>query len=43
MFDFLQQGKAERNVVLTKELDPTTLSFDDWVKENKAALDAFYV
>ena len=43
MFDFLQQGKAVRDVALTKELDPTTPSFDDWVKENKDALDAIYV
>ena len=43
MFDFYQQGKADRDIALTKELDPTTLSFDDWVKENKDALDALYV
>lgn len=32
---FLETGGGVRDVALTKELNPATLSFDQWVDENK--------
>lgn len=32
---FLETGGAVRDVALTKELNPATLSFEQWADENK--------
>ncbi|XP_072015171.1 nmrA-like family domain-containing protein 1 [Amphiura filiformis] len=42
MCQFLQLGVMERDLELTKQLDPSTLNFEDWVKANIDALNAAY-
>ncbi|XP_072034327.1 nmrA-like family domain-containing protein 1 [Amphiura filiformis] len=42
MFEFYQRGNPERDLALTKQLDPSTQSFEDWVKVNRDALNATY-
>jgi hypothetical protein len=32
---FLETGGAVRDIALTKELNPATLSFDQWAHESK--------
>ncbi len=35
MFEFIQTGKFERDIELTKKLNPNVLSFNDWVIKNR--------
>ncbi|XP_072046414.1 nmrA-like family domain-containing protein 1 [Amphiura filiformis] len=42
MFEYFQSGQADIHLELTKQLDPTTMRFEDWVKANKDALNAIY-
>ena len=35
MFEYYQSGKMTRDLKLTKELNPNTLSFNDWITINK--------
>lgn len=35
MFEYFQSGTMKRNIKMTKELAPNTLSFNDWVSKNK--------
>jgi uncharacterized protein YbjT (DUF2867 family) len=35
MFQFYSKGNPDRNIVLTKQLNPDTLTFAQWVEQNK--------
>ena len=40
MFRFYQTGKCDRDVELTRKLNPAILNFHDWVAQNKEAIAA---
>ncbi|XP_072050144.1 nmrA-like family domain-containing protein 1 [Amphiura filiformis] len=42
LFTFFQRDDLIYNVEFTKQLDPSNMSFEDWVKANKDALNAAY-
>ncbi|XP_072051569.1 nmrA-like family domain-containing protein 1 [Amphiura filiformis] len=42
MLEAFQKGIMDADLELTKQLDPTTMSLEDWVKANKDALNATY-
>ena len=40
MFEFLQSGGAERDVELTKKLNPDMPTFEQWAEKNREAIQA---
>ena len=40
MFDFYQTGKYERDIEMTRKLNPDIPAFETWVDANKDALMA---
>ena len=40
MFEFLVSGGAERDVELTKKLNPDMPTFEQWAEKNKEAIQA---
>ena len=42
MFEFYKRGNPDRDVKMTKKLNPETQRFDVWVGENKDMLDEAY-
>lgn len=42
MFEFYVRGKPDRDVKVTKKLNPDVQRFDVWVSENKDMLDEAY-
>ena len=42
MFEFYKRGNPDRDVHATKQLNPALMSFEEWVKANKASLEAVF-